>query len=162
MQARSLTRAALLITLTATSCHPGSCWFPPEFPVGEPTFTLSSNDSNYPTEEVEVVFDDEGVPHIYGGSDTDLAYAIGFIHGKDRQFQMYSFRLALFGRLAELQGEGEVSSDQAARLITYAVDEQVANLSAREHDLLEAYAAGANDGAAFAGPSLEMVFTGAV
>jgi penicillin amidase len=162
MQARLLTRAALLVTLMATSCHPNACWFPPEFPVGEPTFTLTSNNADFPIASVDVLLDDEGVPHIFGDNDVDLAYALGFMHGRDRQFQMYSFRLALFGRLAELQGEGEVDSDKAARLITYAVDEQVANLSGREHDLLEAYAAGANDGAAFAGPSMEMVFTGGV
>lgn len=157
---RSLSRLALVFALPLAGCHPYSCWWPPELPAGEPASEMASADSRFPVNPVEVVVDDKGVPHIYGESDVDIAYAQGFFHGKDRQFQMLSFKLALFGRLAEMLGEGSVDSDQAARLITYGVDEQVADMDPREYDLLEAYSAGVNAGVAYAGPTQEMMVIG--
>jgi penicillin amidase len=158
---RALRLGLLAALLAAQACSPLACWFPPELPT-DPPLELTSDDGDYPLEPVDVVVDDEGVPHIFAASPTDVAYAIGFMHAKDRLFQMWGFRAALFGRLAEVLGDDALEDDRAARLITYRIDEQLAAADALDVDMLESYSAGVNAGAAYAGPSAEMVALGIV
>lgn len=56
-------------------------------------------------DKVEVFFDEWGIPHIYGSSDADVYYALGYIHAQDRLFQMDVLRRIGGGRLAEFFGE---------------------------------------------------------
>jgi len=55
--------------------------------------------------KVEVLYDQVGVPHVYARSDVDGAYALGYLHSRDRLFQMDFYRRYARGRLAELLGE---------------------------------------------------------
>ena len=38
--------------------------------------------------EVEVLFDDIGVPHIYAQPETDAMHALGYVHAMERLWQM--------------------------------------------------------------------------
>lgn len=54
---------------------------------------------------VEVLHDRFGVAHVRAGSEKDLMRAIGFLHGRDRFFQMDLLRRLAAGRVSELVGE---------------------------------------------------------
>ncbi|SIT89347.1 penicillin acylase family protein [Edaphobacillus lindanitolerans] len=66
-------------------------------------------------EEVSVVRDAKGVPHIRAASDADLYRAQGFVQAQDRLFQMDLARRQASGRLAEVVGEAAVPSDKLFR-----------------------------------------------
>ncbi len=65
--------------------------------------------------DVEVRFDDRGVPHIYGNSISDVARAIGYVHARDRLFQMEMQTRAVAGTLSELVGDRALPLDREAR-----------------------------------------------
>ncbi len=49
--------------------------------------------------EVEVIYDNYGIPHIYAKNEKDLFYAFGYVHAQDRLFQMEILRRLADGRL---------------------------------------------------------------
>ncbi|MBK9511315.1 MAG: penicillin acylase family protein [Cytophagaceae bacterium] len=55
--------------------------------------------------EVEVLYDDYAIPHIYAQNEEDLWYALGYVHAQDRLFQMEVLRRVGDGRLAEIFGK---------------------------------------------------------
>ncbi len=71
------------------------------------------------TAEVEVVYDNYGVPHIYAKNEEDLFYAFGYVHAQDRLFQMEVLRRLADGRLAELFGQPALKSDRFFRLLSF-------------------------------------------
>lgn len=148
-----------MFAFTATmACHPLSCFHPPELPTDK-ALELPSNEG-WPKEPVEVLVGELGIPHIYGNSEADLAYGIGFMHARDRLFQVMLLRAAGQGRLTEIFGADLLSADQELRILTYRLDEQLANASEAQWDMMEAYCAGMNAGAAHAGKSAEMQILG--
>lgn len=140
------------------ACHPLSCFHPPSLPRDAP-LELPSNEG-WPRESVDVLIGELGIPHIYGNSEPDLAYGVGFMHARDRLFQVILLRAAAQGRLTEIFGADLLSADQELRLLTYRLDEQLAGSSEAQWDLMEAYCAGMNAGAAHAGKSAEMQILG--
>jgi penicillin amidase len=48
---------------------------------------------------VDITYDADGVPRIRAGSEQDAATALGFLHARDRMFQMELMRRAASGRL---------------------------------------------------------------
>ena len=52
------------------------------------------------TQEIEILRDEHGVPHIFAASEDDAYFALGFVHAQDRLWQMEIMRLAGAGRLA--------------------------------------------------------------
>jgi penicillin G amidase len=66
---------------------------------------------------VLVSFDADGVPHLKASSDTDAAFALGWIHARDRLFQMDFLRRAARGRLAEMLGPDAISTDVSIRTL---------------------------------------------
>lgn len=149
----------LLTLLAAAACHPLGCCTPGDFPKDKP-LELASQSSDAPAAAVDVVLDELGVPHIYGNSEPDLAYALGFLHGRDRQFQVYVFLHAAEGRLTELLGEDLLEVDRQNRLLTFGADEQLAAINDRGRAVTNAYADGLNDGARHTGRTAEMVILG--
>ena len=95
---------------------------------------------------VRVVTDQLGVPHLYAENDLDLARAQGYVHARDRFFQMDATRREVSGDLAELLGPGALSGDIQNRTIGLrrAAERSYALLSDREKAILDAYAAGVN------------------
>ncbi len=54
--------------------------------------------------DVQVVYDDRAVPHIFASSEADAYRALGWVVARDRLFQMYAQTMASSGRLTELAG----------------------------------------------------------
>jgi len=62
--------------------------------------------------EVEVYFDNYGVPHIYAQTETDAYRALGYVHAKERLFQLEMMRRVGSGTLAEFLGPDLLEIDQ--------------------------------------------------
>ncbi len=95
---------------------------------------------------VEIVRDNANVPHIFGESDADVYFALGFAHAQDRLWQMTMLRRTAQGRLSELFGTRTLAIDKVLRrfdLYTLAVASVDAQ-DAQTTIALEAYAAGVN------------------
>jgi len=75
-------------------------------------------------ERVDVVFDSYGIPHIYGPNEEDVYFALGFVHARERLFQMEMMRRIAAGRLAEILGKDLVETDKFFR--TLGIREQAA------------------------------------
>ncbi|MCI0752019.1 MAG: penicillin acylase family protein, partial [Flammeovirgaceae bacterium] len=67
--------------------------------------------------EVEVLYDDYGIPHIYAQNEEDAYYALGYVHAQDRLFQMEMLRRAAGGRLSEILGEDLLKVDKMFRTL---------------------------------------------
>ncbi len=65
--------------------------------------------------DVEVRFDDRGVPHIFAPSVMDAYRALGWVHARDRLFQMELQARAVAGTLSELAGPRTKDLDREAR-----------------------------------------------
>ena len=91
-----------------------------------------------------------GVPMIRGASRLDVARATGFVHGQDRFFQMDLLRRRAAGELAELVGRAAVGWDRRIRVhrLRRVAERSLVNATPSERRLLEAYAAGVNEGVA--------------
>ena len=95
---------------------------------------------------VEIVRNNDNVPHIFGQSDPDVFFALGFAHAQDRLWQMMMLRRTVQGRLSEAFGPRTVKVDELMRrydLYTLA-QESVAVQDAATMAALEAYARGVN------------------
>ena len=53
---------------------------------------------------VEIVFDQDDIPRIRARTLRDAAAALGWLHARERGFQMEAMRRSVAGRLAELAG----------------------------------------------------------
>lgn len=65
--------------------------------------------------DVDVVYDDRGVPHIFASSSTDAYRALGFAVARDRLFQIELQGRAGAGTITELAGARALSLDRATR-----------------------------------------------
>ncbi len=61
--------------------------------------------------EVEVIWDNWGVPHIYANNKRDLFFALGYVMATDRLWQMDLLRRLAEGNLSVIVGETALSSD---------------------------------------------------
>jgi len=62
--------------------------------------------------EVTIIRDEWGVPHIYGSNESDVFFALGYCHAQDRLFQMDMFRRIARGRQAEILGPSALDDDK--------------------------------------------------
>ena len=95
---------------------------------------------------VEIVRDRWGVPHIFGSTDHDAMFGLGYVHAQDRLWQMEMNRRIGAGRLSEILGDATLSVDKFQRTLGYyrTVQGDYVALSERSRTTLEAYAAGVN------------------
>ena len=95
---------------------------------------------------VEIVRDVHAVPHIFGDSDHDVLFGLGFAHAQDRLWQMAMARRAAQGRLSELFGPRTLETDHLMRALDlYGVAARTAGrLTPDTRAALAAYAAGVN------------------
>ena len=70
-------------------------------------------------DDVEIVRDDDGVPHIYAGNEHDLFFAQGYVHAQDRFWQMDFWRHIGAGRLSEMFGDSQVDTDLFLRSLDF-------------------------------------------
>lgn len=136
-----------LVALLLCSCHPLSLYSPPALPAKLEVGAAS---------KVEILLDERGIPHIYGQTLPDVSFGLGFMHGRDRLFQVLLLRNASQGRLTELFGEKLLDTDRRLRLVAWGLDAHLAALADLDRRILEAYAAGLDAGARHAGQSAEM------
>lgn len=64
---------------------------------------------------VEIVRNNDNVPHIFGATDEDVFFALGFAHAQDRLWQMTMLRRTVQGRLSEVFGERTLKLDELLR-----------------------------------------------
>ncbi|MEM9756039.1 MAG: penicillin acylase family protein, partial [Pseudomonadota bacterium] len=95
---------------------------------------------------VEIVRSSANVPHIFGDSDEDVFFGLGFAHAQDRLWQMLMIRQTAQGRLSEMFGTRTVGIDELLRrLDIYGhATASVEALDPRTMAALEAYARGVN------------------
>ncbi|MBY0352176.1 penicillin acylase family protein [Tabrizicola sp.] len=98
------------------------------------------------TAPVEIVRNNDNVPHIFGKTDEDVFFALGFAHAQDRLWQMTMLRRTAQGRLSEILGPSTVKVDELMRRYDlYGLARQsVAAQDGQTRRALEAYAAGVN------------------
>ncbi|KPP91058.1 MAG: penicillin amidase [Rhodobacteraceae bacterium HLUCCA08] len=98
------------------------------------------------TAPVEIVRDNANVPHIFGETDEDVFFALGFAHAQDRLWQMTMLRRTAQGRLSELFGERTVDIDRYIRRLDIytAAIASVEVLDADTQAALQAYSDGVN------------------
>jgi penicillin amidase len=96
--------------------------------------------------EVEVLLDSRGIPYVRAGNEHDLWVTQGYLHARERFFQMDLARRASSGRLAELLGEAVLPLDRKARTwqLGATARRQAAMLDDGEREILEAYTEGVN------------------
>jgi penicillin amidase len=95
---------------------------------------------------VEIVRNNANVPHIFGNSDEDVFFALGFAHAQDRLWQMNQLRRTAQGRLSEIFGQRTTRIDEILRrydLYGLAV-QSVGAQDAPTRRALEAYSDGVN------------------
>lgn len=66
---------------------------------------------------VDVVIDDLGFPHVYGGTAEDVIYVQGYLTASSRFFQMDAFRRFAEGRLSEILGLVALDTDISMRTV---------------------------------------------
>ena len=99
------------------------------------------------TEEIRIIRDEFGVPHVYAPSDAGAAYGAGYALAQDRLWQMHVLRRLGKGRLSEILGPIVVELDKEARFWTYTEEERAARLATYPQDIqdnLQAFADGIN------------------
>jgi penicillin amidase len=95
---------------------------------------------------VEITFDADGIPRIRAADAVDAAAALGFVHARDRLFQMELMRRNASGRLAEIVGPAALPIDRMMRVLglrRHAAADLDA-LSEPTRAMLAAYARGVN------------------
>jgi penicillin amidase len=95
---------------------------------------------------LEIYRDAYGVPHIFAQTQRDALFALGYVQGQDRGWQMEFLRRAVDGRMSEIAGAALIDLDReflasgAARL----ADASLALYRPETIDAIEAFAAGVN------------------
>ncbi|MFN4153367.1 MAG: penicillin acylase family protein [Paracoccaceae bacterium] len=95
---------------------------------------------------VEILRNNDNVPHIFGATDPDVYFALGFAHAQDRLWQMTMLRRTAQGRLSEVFGRRTLKIDELLRrydLYTLSL-QSVEAQDAPTRAALEAYSAGVN------------------
>ena len=69
------------------------------------------------TEEVTVLRDSLGIPHVYAKNEKDLYCAVGFVMAQDRLWQMDLLRRVTQGRLSEILGKEQKNTDLLMRAL---------------------------------------------
>jgi penicillin amidase len=96
--------------------------------------------------DVQVRFDEYGVPHIFADNNEDLYYAQGYITARERMFQMDMTRRAGRGELSVLFGETTLQADKFLKTAGFYRTARIEyeQLEQRYKDIIMAYTRGVN------------------
>jgi penicillin amidase len=96
--------------------------------------------------EVEVLWDSAGVPHITARSDADAFAALGYLHARDRLWEMETLRRAAEGRLSEVLGPAALDADRFFRSLDIPLAARRSSdlLPPESRTFLDAYVRGVN------------------
>lgn len=98
-------------------------------------------------DDVEILRDEWGIPHIYAQNVDDLFFAQGFTQAQDRLWQLEMWRRIGEGRLSEILGPRALEHDRLARLVKYRGpwdDSEFASYHPEGRRIFTAFAAGVN------------------
>ncbi len=115
---------------------------------------------------VTILLDRHGIPHISAGSEADAAFAMGYMHARDRRFQMELLRMDALGRLRELLGSrvppAVLRLELFSRALGFAREARdvLDNFPAEDQRILAAYADGVNAATAYEPEPLELHLLG--
>ncbi len=118
-----------------------AAWVAASLPKHEGTVSV-----NGPDGEIRILRDARGVPHIFAAGELDAYFALGYVHGQDRLWQMDFLRRLAAGRLSEVLGARTIDIDRFFRVLglhRLAV-QQAAAMPDPVRRALDAYAAGVN------------------
>ncbi len=95
---------------------------------------------------VTIAYDGDGIPRIRAASEVDGAAGLGWVHARDRLFQMELMRRAASGQISELAGERALPLDRTMRVLglRHRAEQEAAGLPPDTRAMLEAYARGVN------------------
>lgn len=98
------------------------------------------------TAPVTIIIDRSGVPHVQAESVHDAFFAHGYLHARDRLWQMELNRRVARGELAELFGSVALPADRVLRRLGFRRDAErdLAGISHEGRQVLDAYTAGVN------------------
>jgi penicillin amidase len=98
------------------------------------------------SEPVSITLDRHGIPYVRAGSELDAWAALGWLHARDRMFQMEMMRRTGAGRLSELIGAPGLRLDRYMRLLglSHVAEADHARLPEETRAALAAYARGVN------------------
>ncbi len=98
------------------------------------------------TQQVDIVRNNNNVPHIFARDEADAFYALGFVHAQDRLWQMTMLRRTAQGRLSEIFGARTAKIDELLRrLDIYTLAQSSVEVQDdRTKAALTAYSAGVN------------------
>ena len=83
-------------------------------------------------EQVDIKYDNYGIPHIYAKSERDAYLALGWAQAQDRLFQMEMLRRVVYGQLSELLGESLIDIDKS--MLTLGIGEMAENSAKEEFE----------------------------
>ncbi|CAI0739070.1 Penicillin acylase 2 precursor [Serratia marcescens] len=100
------------------------------------------------TGEVKVMRDRRGVPDIVAADSQSAYFALGFLHGQERFFQMDLLRRSAAGELAALVGKGGLKMDRQRRIfqLRERVRRELSVLPEAQRQRLASYTDGVNTG----------------
>ena len=95
---------------------------------------------------VSVAYDGNGIPHIRAATAEDGAAALGWVHARDRLFQMELMRRAASGRISEIAGTRALPLDRTMRVLglRHQAELELGSLPPETRTMLDAYARGVN------------------
>ncbi|WP_223788510.1 penicillin acylase family protein [Marinicella meishanensis] len=94
----------------------------------------------------KVYYNETQIPSITAATEEDASFVLGYLHAKDRLFQMDYTRKIAQGKLSELVGPAALSNDIQFRTIGFerTARRSLPALSAKSQGMLKAYADGVN------------------
>jgi penicillin amidase len=97
----------------------------------------------------KIYVDSIGIPHVYGKTQKDLAFGLGYMHAKDRYFQMEMITRTVQGRMSEILSESTLNSDNFWKPYEFERKSEELLIDYKEkspefHKYLQAYAEGVN------------------
>jgi penicillin amidase len=97
---------------------------------------------------VTIKFDENAVPHIKALNNEDAVYALGYLHARERTWQMEFNRRLASGKLSEILGPEALSTDKFIRTlgIRRAAEQQLENFPLESKRMIQAYSDGVNEG----------------
>src|SRR5688572_20656884 len=109
----------IFVIFLISACHPLSMFKPPAIKLNSSAF-LARTEAGTASEEVagsvRVAIDEHGIPFIKANTIENAMYGLGFMHARDRLFQLDLMRHTALGRTAELFGERSIIFDRKLRI----------------------------------------------
>ncbi len=134
----------------------GAAWMSQSVPDYNATLRVEGLDA-----PVQIIRDQNAVPHIFAADDNDAYFALGFLHAQDRMWQMDLHRRIGAGRLSELVGARALPADRLMRVLGLhrRAEGDFLALSRPVQRALQAYADGVNAWMATRSGPLPIEFT---